>query len=290
MDSRTAGFLKLAPDVGGLDALGARGLDDLFGDPPSLLTGDRARPLGTTLRLPLPGTPDESGRQREKPRGAGTGYLFLRRYPAGGVDGLRARLLQPRSSSCAARDWNLICHLQAHGLSAPQLVALAERGARPFGAESVLVTRELEGFVTLRAFLERRGPRAERRRALKSLALAFAQLLRCGAWLPRLSTDNVLVQEDDNDCVALRIVNLQTEQTLLRERGLARSRLPAIAFTQFERGRILPRISARRRDELVAALARDAGAALSRRERLELLVRLGYTRTQAELLAARCEA
>jgi hypothetical protein len=35
-----------------------------------------------------------------------------------------------------------------------------------------------------------------------------------------------------DDCVALQLTNLGSEQAILRERGLVRSRLPTIAFTQ----------------------------------------------------------
>src|SRR5688500_16983413 len=78
-------LLRLAPDVPGLEALGAREIDDFLGEHPTFATIDRARPAGSALRFPLPGTPDEQGRQHEKPRGAGTGYLLLQRFPAGGV-------------------------------------------------------------------------------------------------------------------------------------------------------------------------------------------------------------
>lgn len=282
------GFLKLAPDVPGLEALGASTLDDLFADPPRTVTSGRARRLGESWIVPLPGTPDEHGRQHEKPRGAGTGLLYVRRFAPGGVAGVRARFTRPRSSSLAARHWNVICHLQANGLAAPQLVALAERGASLLGSESVLVTRDLEGFVPLRTFLETVDRRVERRRALHSLALALVQLARCGAGLPSTTLDNLRVQRDDEDCVALKIVNLQSEQSLLRERELARTRLPAIAFTSFSGARLGRRPDARELDSLLVALAGAAGPLLSRRERLELLVRLGFTRAAAAL-AVRCD-
>lgn len=282
------GFLKLAPDVPGLESLGARELDDLFADPPRTVTSSRVQRAGARFVVPLPGTPDEHGVQHEKPRGAGTGLLHVERFGRGGWAGLSARFTHPRSTSLAARAWNLTCHLQAHGVATPQLVALGERGASLFGAESVLVTRELEGFVSLREFLRTADKRSERRRALHSLALALVQVERCGAWLPTTSADNLMVQRDDEDCVAIKIVNLHSEQALLRERGLARSRLPSVAFTAFAGGSIRPSLARSERDAQLAKIARDVGALLSRRERLELLVRLGFTRERASALAAHC--
>lgn len=276
MKTHSTGFLKLAPDIASLDALGARALDDLFGEPPALATADRARRAGEMWRVPLPGTPDEEARQHEKPRGAGTGFLELQRFPSGGVEGLRARFTHPRSSSRAARHWNMICHLQAHGIAAPQLVALAERGGSPFGAESVLITRELEGFVSVKRWLvETRDP-SLRRRGLKSLALTIAQILRCGAWLPLATLDGLRIQaHDEESCVALQIVNLKSEQSILRERGLVRSRLPAIAVTQFERGRILSEIAPRRQTRWFSVLAREARVCTTVRERALLAQWIG---------------
>ena len=286
--TQVSGFLKLAPDVPGLEALGASTLDDLFAEAPRTVTSARARRVGTSWIVPLPGTPAEHGRQHEKPRGAGTGLLYLRRFEGGGFAGLRARFTQPRSTSLAARHWNVMCHLQAHGIATPQLVALAERGVSPLGAESVLVTRDLEGFVPLRTFFESVTRSFERRRALHSLDLTLVQLERAGVSLPRTTLDNVLVQRDDEDCVALKIVNLQSEQSLLKERRLARSRLPGIAFTSFTDARFVRPHGPEARHALVAALAKAAGSLVTRRERLEMLVRLGVTRSTAAAFVARC--
>ncbi len=282
------GFLKFAPDVPGLEALGASTLDDLFADPPRTVTSERARRVGASWIVPLPGTPDDDGIQHEKPRGAGTGLLYVRRFEAGGMAGIRARFTQPRSASLAARRWNVMCHLQAHGLATPQLVALAERGSSPLGRESVLVTRELEGFASLRSFFATVTGSAERRRALHALDLALVQLERAGVSLPGTSLDNLLVQRDDEDCVALKIVNLQSEQSLLKERRLARSRLPGIAFTSFHDARFVRPQGPAERHALVVQLANEAGALVSRRERLEMLVRLGVARASAPAFVARC--
>ncbi len=206
MAAKVAEFVKLASDVPGLEALGASAPDDFFAVPPRLVTADRALQLGDSYSLPLPGTVDADGKQHEKPRGAGTGQLLVRRFAPAAFEAWRVRFTHPRSTSSAARHWNLMCHLQAQGLATPPLVALFERHG---GAESVLVTRELDDFEALSAWLAREHLRDVRRRGLASLALALAQLLRCGAWLPRTTLANVMIQTpESHDCVALKLVNL----------------------------------------------------------------------------------
>lgn len=287
MQAASRDFLKLAPDVVGLESLGVTELEQLFESPPRTVTALRVRRAGTHWIVPLPGTPDEDGIQHEKPRGSGTGQLHLRAFPSAPLASLGARLTHPRSTSLAARAWNLICHLQAHGIAAPQLVALAER-RRGFGVQSLMITRELEGFVSAREFFRTQTKRSERRRAVHSLALACTQLWRSGTRLPSTNSDNLLIQRDDEDCVALKIVNLQSEQSVLKERGLARTRLPAIAFTNFDGGSIAREVPSKEREQLLVQLSVDLGATLTRRERLEWLARLGFTRASAAALAASC--
>lgn len=260
--------LRLAPDVPDLAALGAREVEDLLCDPPRVETAARLERVGSAWRVPLPGTADRDGRQHERPRGAGTGHLFLHRYGAG-VAALRARITHPRSASLAARHWNLICHLQANGVTTPQLAALVERPGAVTSSASALLTRELEGFTTLRQWLASERDGASRARGLEALRLAFAALLRCGAWLPRTSLDNVRIQtRDSEDCAALQIANLGTEQAILRERGLVRARLPSIAFTQFADGRLFEKLSDRRRKRWMSALRAQAAPLLDPGESL----------------------
>jgi len=262
--------LRLAPDVPDLAALGARDVEDLLADPPRIATADRIERVGALLRIPLPGTPDRNGRQHEAPRGAGTGYVFARRYGAG-VRALRARVTHPRSSSLAAREWNVICHLQASGVTTPLLVAMVERPGALTASESLVLTRELEGFVSLREWLANENDVAARKRGLESLAMALGAALRCGAWLPRTTLDNLRIQTSDGeDCVALKITNLGTEQTILRERGLVRSRLPSVAFTQFADARLKGSISESRRERWLAGLRAQATPLLKAGEAIEV--------------------
>lgn len=271
---RTAPTIRLAPDVPDLAALGAREPADLLRDPPRVETAARIEPLGAWLRVPLPGTPDRSGRQHERPRGAGTGYVWFKRFAAGAA-AWRARLTHPRSTSLAAREWNLACHLQAAGVTTPQLVALIEAPGVVTADASVLVVRELEGFVALREWLASERHDGLRARGLESLALALAAALRCGAWLPRTSAENLMIQvRDSDDCVALQITNLGSEQALLRERGLVRARLPSIAFTELADGRIRRSVSARARSTWLASLQSELAPLLAPGEALEFAQRV----------------
>lgn len=230
--SRLPVTVRLAPDVPDLAALGASSPEDLLADPPRVVTAARIERVGKLWRVPLPGTPDRDGRQHEKPRGAGTGQLYVQRY-GGGWAAVRARLSHPRSTSLAARHWNIACHLQANGVTTPQLVALVELPGALAAPLSVLITRELEGFVSLRTWLGSPLDSAARQRGLESLQRALDAVQRCGVSLPGATLDNVMLQaRASDDCVALQLTNLGSEQAILRERGLVRSRLPTIAFTQ----------------------------------------------------------
>lgn len=254
---------RLAPGVPGLESLGSTDARDWLGDGSALETGDRIQVVSETAaeivaRIPLPGTPDAEGVQRETPRGAGTGWLVLRVFRGGGAALLRARLTQPRSTSLAARRWNLICHLQASGLGAPQLVAMGEAGS----SESFVLERELEGFLPLPALIAADLPPARRRLILRSLGLSLAGLFRAGAWLPELRPEHIVVQPDEAGgtpdgsahCAALEIENLQVEARTLRTLQLKRRRLPGVALAEFPRGRVLPTISRRRRRRLLDSL------------------------------------
>jgi hypothetical protein len=255
--SRLPVTVRLAPDVPDLAALGAACPEDLLADPPHVVTASRIERVGTLWRVPLPGTPDREGRQQEKPRGAGTGQLYVHRY-GGGWPALRARLSHPRSTSLAARHWNIACHLQANGVTTPQLVALIEQPGALAAPLSVLITRELEGFVSLRTWLGSPLDSAARERGLESLARALEAVERCGVSLPGATLDNVLLQaRASDDCVALQLTNLGSEQAILRERGLVRSRLPTIAFTNLRDASIASPAARRRGAHWVSELQRE---------------------------------
>jgi hypothetical protein len=252
--------VRLAPGVPGLEALGASLPADWLGDGSRLATGGRMQvlargPVETVVRLPLPGTPDARGVQREAPRGAGTGMLVWRVWRGGARELLRARLTEPRSASLAARRWNLACHLAAHGVGVPELLAMGEGGA---GA-SFLIERELAGYVPLaRAAADLRDG-AARGLLVQALGAALGAVLRAGVWLPGLNPEGVRIRKSeragDGDCAALEVHGLAAEAALARSLGARRVRLPGVAFVDFAGARIARRMGLRRRQGMAAALA-----------------------------------
>ncbi len=144
-----------------------------------------------TVRLPLPGTPlPGEDRLRGAPRGAGTGWLRLRRFaPWGPLTGLRWRLRAPGGASPAEREWNLLCHLRAAGVATVEPLAVV---ADPRSGRSALLTRDADPGPSLERALEL----AEG--ALPGLAEAMAHLVRqlagAGAWLPHLEPALIRVQ------------------------------------------------------------------------------------------------
>lgn len=270
--------LRFAPGVADLASLGdgsaeawlAAAPDQL--DPRAELVGEREG--SQHLRLPLPGTPHADGDRSEAPRGAGTGWLHLHRYSGAGLSSLVSRLTTPRSSSLAARHWNLICHLRAHGVGAPELVALGEAARGPW--TSFVITRELEGFTPASALIETGLAERERRLALRSVGLALRGLYRCGAWLPHLGLENVWIQTDaargPDACGVIELESLQRDARTLRALGLRRTRLPAVAFTEFRRARVLDGVRPARRVRQLEALAAELPPSVGRGERLAVRV------------------
>ncbi len=263
--------LRLAPDVPDLAALGARGIEDFFSGCKALATGARAsepvrRGARTSVRVPLPGTPDASGRRLELPRGAGTGWLTVHTWSSGPLDLVRERLRAPHSSSPAARRWNLACHLLGCGVGAPRPLALLERasGAR---TESVLVEAELEGLAPLPRWLAANAPGLERSRGLRALALGLAALLRSGAWLGACTAEDVLIGSGAASC-ADQLADLAR----WRAREVVRAGLPAVGFTGLDGGVLRANLGARRRLAWLGALESSlpSSAQLSERERARL--------------------
>jgi hypothetical protein len=247
--------VRLAPGVPSLGALGSDSPRDWLGDGAGLATGDRLEVLErgaalTVARLPLPGTPDAHGVQRERPRGAGTGMLVWRAWRGGGAELLRARLTRPRSASLAARRWNLICHLAAHGVGVPELAAMGEGRA----GESFLIERELAGYEPLERVLASEREPAERARAAHAVGYALAALFRAGAWLPRLDPRGVLVQREAETCAAHAVGELAAAGALARSLGGALRRLPGVAFPALDRARLFADLGQRRRERMLGLL------------------------------------
>jgi hypothetical protein len=253
--------------------LGASEVADLLA-PTRLATGARATVLheerGHAIwRVPLPGTPDESGRMREPPRGAGTGWLWVQQFRGRPAALAWARCTAPRSTSLAARQWNLICHLEAAGVGVPQLVALVERGSPVAAGESCLITRELEGFERLSTWLDRPHSAEQLAAGVESVRHFLARLTRSRVWLDRLELDDVWIRSraDDavanSDCAALDLERLQATQAVrsqLRSEGLAIRRLSAVACGMFALGRIASRESDAAERAFAAKLERALAA------------------------------
>jgi len=294
-----AELVRRDPDVVDLAALGARGIEDFLDGARGLVTGDRARPLRAragreSLRVPLPGTPDEAGQRRELPRGAGTGWIRVHAWRSGPLALARARLSSPRSTSPAARRWNLACHLLAQGVVAPRPLALLER-VEGMHVRSVLVEAELEDFEPLAGWLERTPPGPARRRGLRALGLSLAALLRSGAWLRGSTADDVLVtgaSADDSDCAAVTLARLQDEHAQWRERGLTPARLPSVAFCGLDDGVLRKSIAPRRRLAWLLRQERSLppSARLTDRERARLALTALGSPTSKPLVRQDCRA
>jgi hypothetical protein len=281
----------LSPEVSSLADLGASAPEDLF-DPIRLVTGRRVErlyegPGRRVLRLPLPGTPDAQGHMPEPPRGAGTGWLQVQLFRGGAAESARLHLTRPRSSSPAAREWNLACHLLATGVAVARPVALIERG-RGLGVQhSCLVTRELEGWVPLGEWLESHSG-ADRKLGLTSVGACLARVFHARAWFPRLALDDLLVEDRpltesvearDDDCAALTLERMRARQALradLAATGLRLARLPSAALGRLSGGRLVARIAPRRRLQLLERLCNEAHqrASLTDSERRRVWVQL----------------
>lgn len=210
-------------------------------------------PGRTLVRYPLPGTPDVDGRVHERPRGAGTGWLWVVRYDerAPWRELARARLRAPRSASLAGHDWNLICHLRAQGLATPELVALVEEGAGPIARRSALVVRELDGWTRLDRWVAREHDPAAWRRAAGAVGRFAAGLSRAGVDLPELDPSDLWISPSEPGCgssappgAALRV---------LARPAIA---LATVRFARFARGS--PARTRRLLERLDEALGRSA--------------------------------
>jgi len=207
--------LRLAPDVPDLAGLGADCFEDLMGWTEGLVGGARAELVregeGWKLwRAPLPGTPDEGGRVKERPQGAGTGWIRIKRFEGGGLgSAMRARLGQPRSSSFAAREWNLLCQLREAGVPTPEPLAVGEVSAPLFSPSSVLVTRELEDVQPMDTWLAERPDARSRARLSRALGVFFRRLFAAGLGPLELSPSSVVVGTEDpnadTDCAFVQL-------------------------------------------------------------------------------------
>lgn len=205
------------------------------------------------LRFPLPGTPDARGNLSGKPGPLGTGFLWLTVYRGGLGELLRARCTHPRSASLAEREWNLLCHLRAHGVGTPEPVLVGARGAGLFAAHSFLLVRAPADAFPLPRWLRTDGIGAERERGLEALGRALASLRRSGVVLPRLRAEHLwLTPSGSGEC--------ETQD----HGGLRKNRLPGVTITDVRGGRMRTRACVsdhpRLFDELRRLFSRQEGA------------------------------
>jgi Lipopolysaccharide kinase (Kdo/WaaP) family len=279
-----ATHLLLESGIPDLAALGARCPEDLLGtgDP---LEGEAAAErlecadgVLEALRLPLPGT------LRGRPRGAGTGWVVLRRYGRGGwTRALRSRLTHPRSESLAVREWNLLCGLRAAGVVTPQPLAVVSEEHPVFARRSALVWRALEGWTSAPAWFEQVRDPTRRRRACTALGLTLSRLAAGGFELP-LRAEHLSLFEDKHadqpdasadSCGLEQVLAARTRSRGKRElefsANLRWRRLPEFALNEMGGGRLVSGGQARKRallGGLLQRLERDPAAELlSRGER-----------------------
>ncbi len=243
--------IRLWPGVPDLAALGATKFEDLMG------TGELAleargevvhrTPRHTVLRLPLPGTRDEHGKRHEPPQGAGTGWVYLTRYTAGKLgERSDARLSAPRSSSFAARDWNLICHLRKHGVGTPEPLAMGEIVRPLFSSKSFLMTRALDSMCALPEWLERNSSPDMRRRAAHAVGIMLSRLIASRVHLPWLEASHIYLSSassadspvESDACAARKIAALVKDGPKPPVEGMVFRRLPEVAIGSVRGGRI----------------------------------------------------
>jgi len=270
--------VHLATGIPSIQSLGASTFEDFFraiGSPGF----ERAKLLRASggfeeIRYPLPGALRMLGEEthsRGKSLGAhtggsDTGFVILRRFTHSTLrDRWRARFTPPRSTSLGEREWNLVCHMRAHGVGAHEPLAVGRGEGSVFAERSFIAVRELEGMLSLKEWARAELDPTLRDRIRGSLSLALEKLWRAGVWLPDVSADDVLVgpphlqAQADPDCVARAIAALRSESSTAiassssDRAALKWGELPEVAFTEFRGGRLLANIAAKRK----RALARE---------------------------------
>ena len=246
-----------------LPALGLASADELFA--PTLSLSPRLErlsqsPLRVRWRFPLPGTPDARGNLTGRPGPLGAGFLWLTVYRGGWSELLRARFTAPRSSSLAEREWNLLCHLRAHGVGTPEPLLVGARGAGLFSTHSFLLVRAPSDAFTLPRWLRTDGIGDERERGLESLGRTLANLQRSGVELPHLGVEHLwLTPSGSGEC--------ETHD----HGGLRKNKWPSVTIVDVRGGRIHPRSRA----DALAGVLLELGGLLEPREcaRIEMLSR-----------------
>jgi len=271
---------RLGRGVPDLAALGAREAADLLEPETRLAAWPRAEVLaddGACLRVryPLPGTPDAAGRVQGRPRGAGTGWVVLevhRASPWGAA--LRARFGRPRSASLAERDWNLLCHLRARGVGAPEPVAVGAVGSGLVWSRSFAAAGALDGLLPPGAGVGRAADRGALHGGARALGAALARLFESGVVLPRLALDDVRLSAREACAGAAPPDGARGDVPGDALGGLRLRRLPGVVLAELAGARWRERWSAEEVEALLARWERTAAEwpRADARTRLRVLV------------------
>lgn len=218
-----------APGLG-LAALGLASSEPLFEGAAAELPRSQSLepgPARVRLRFALPGTPDVRGNLSGRPGPLGTGWLELCVFRGDWRALWRARSTHPRSASLAEREWNLLCHLRAHGVGTPEPVLVGARGRGLVSPHSFLLVRAPEDAFPLLRWLRTDGIGAERERGLEALGKALALLRHAGVELPQLAAEHLwLVPSGSGEC--------ETQG----QGGLRKNKLPGVILVDVRGGRI----------------------------------------------------
>ena len=147
---------------------------------------------------------------------------------------LLARCTHPRSGSLAEREWNLLCHLRAHGVGTKEPLAVGARGSGFVARRSFLVVRELEGARPLLAWLAEERDPLERERGVSALGVFLRRLAHSGASLPELAPAAVWISPAGAGCGS----------SGPDPRGPRPNRLPGLALAEVRGARIRARLAA----------------------------------------------
>jgi len=248
--------VKLAQGVADVAALGADDALELFAPHVPRSGAERAQVVragaaARLIRLPLPGTPHADGPLTDRPRGSGTGWIFVRQYSGAGLGrALSTRFGSPPSASLAEREWNVLCHLRAHGVVTPEPLAVGARAGGWFSKQSFLVTRAIEEGLSAPLWFAEQRDEDLRNDALLALGLTLQRVADARVELPHLAPEHLLIlpltdrdqPETAGDACGLEQIIARRERNPVEfERELKWKRLPDIVLTSVRAGRAAKR-------------------------------------------------
>jgi hypothetical protein len=180
--------------------------------------------------------------------------LWLTVYAGGWPGLLAARFTAPRSASLAEREWNVLCHLRAHGVGTPEPVLVGARGAGLVSSRSFLVVRAPEGAFPFPRWLRTDGIGPERARGLEAVGRALAALRRAGVELPGLGCADLWLTPGGGGC----------EDEVAS--GPRKTRLPGVTLAEVRGARLRPRAAVAERvlAELATLLTPEECAQVAR--------------------------